>query len=110
MDLEPFDMFCVYHLHITPDNRYKKKIRQREINGYFECSGDEFHDTLRRYGMDRKSVHRSGFDISLARLDMRVAPEGLDKRELARVLFDEFLEKNPGVRTFLGESGAAQTG
>ena len=108
--LEPFDLFCAYHLGITPDNRYKKQLSKREVTQIFSCSADDLHDALRRFSMDNNSVRSSGFDLQVARLDMQVAPEGLDKRELARVLFDEFLDYNPEVRPFVEEEGGEDQG
>jgi len=44
--------------------------------------------------MDHQTLKDVDYDLSLARLDVRVAPEGIDKKELARPLFDEFAELN----------------
>lgn len=49
---------------------------------------------LRSCGMDKHTLRDVDFDMSLAQLDIRVAPDGIDKREIARPLFDEFVEMN----------------
>lgn len=50
---------------------------------------------LRACGMDKFTIRNVDFDMSLAQEDVRVAPEGIDKREIARNLFHEFIELNP---------------
>lgn len=94
LELTPFELFCTYHLGITEDHGYRKP-RSREIARRFDVSLDELHAALRRLRLDRNAIDDADFDISLARLDIRVAPEGIDRRELARGLYDELLERNP---------------
>jgi hypothetical protein len=51
---------------------------------------DEIRGALEASGLDDVAVKNSGFDMSLARLDVKLAPEGIDKREIAKGLFEEF--------------------
>ena len=39
-----------------------------------------------RQGIDLDTIHRTEFDLELARLDIKVAPEGINKTEVARQL------------------------
>lgn len=94
LKLEPFDLFCSYYLGITPDNRYKKP-NVGVLAQQFGCSPNDIELTLRKHGMDKHTLKSVEYDMSLAQLDVRVAPDGLDKRELARPLFEEFCEVNP---------------
>ena len=95
--LTPFDLFCAYHLGITEDNGYSKPVA-RDCARRLRVSIDEMHDALRDFGLDNKSLDEYDFDLSMARLDIRVAPEGIDRREIAKVHFDELLELNPSLR------------
>ncbi|MFU8803312.1 MAG: hypothetical protein ACNA8W_05845 [Bradymonadaceae bacterium] len=97
-EITPFELFCVYHLGIAEDNRYRQQ-NVRDVARRFDCSPHELEEALKRFGLDKDTLRQAGYDISLAQLDMQVAPEGVDKRELAKVLFSEFLELTPEVAT-----------
>ncbi len=95
--LTPFELFCAYHLGISDDNRYRPP-NIREVARRFDVSQGEIEQALKRFGLDRDAVRKIGYDMSLAQLDMQVAPEGIDKRELAKVLFSELVEMSPAVQ------------
>lgn len=94
--LTPFELFCTYHLGISEDNRYRPS-NIREVARRFEVSQGELEQALKRCGLDRENIRKIGYDMSLAQLDMQVAPEGIDKRELAKVLFSELVEMHPEI-------------
>ncbi|MEM1349762.1 MAG: hypothetical protein AAGI01_14465 [Myxococcota bacterium] len=98
--LTPFELFCAYHMGITPDNKYRRPSA-RDVARRFDVSVDEMHDALRTFAIDNNSMDELDFDISLARLDVRVAPEGIDRREIARVHFDELVESHPRLRMII---------
>lgn len=93
LHLNAFELFCSYHLGITPDNGYKKP-NIRDVARYFDRSTKEIENALRECGLDNATAKGVDFDFSLAQLDVRVAPDGIDKREMVRPLFDEFVEAN----------------
>ena len=93
LHVNAFELFCTYHLGITPNNKYKKP-NVRDVARYFDRKPHEIDDALKQCGLDNASCKSAGFDISLAQLDIRVAPEGLDLREIAKPLFEEFVELN----------------
>ena len=47
---------------------------------------------LKEYGMDSASLLDRDFDMALAQLDIQVAPEGINRTELGRSIFENFLE------------------
>lgn len=96
LELNPFEVFCAWHLGITADNKYRKP-RLNEVARRFDVSTNEMQDALERFGMDKKTLAECRYELSLAQLDIRVAPEGIDRRELAKNLFAELLEMNPTV-------------
>lgn len=104
-ELAPFDLFCMYHVGISDDNKYRKPSA-RDCAQRLSVSLDEMHDALRDFGLDNNAFEAYEFDVSLARLDVRVAPQGIDKREIARVHFDELLEFNPSLQTLLSDLAA----
>lgn len=97
LELDAFELFCTYHLGITSRNTYERP-NARDVARRFNVSVDEMHDALRRFGIDNNALKDCDFDISLARLDIRVAPEGIDRREIAKMLFNEMLEINEEAR------------
>lgn len=99
-EMSAFELFCVYHLGIAEDNRYRQQ-NLREVARRFDCSTQEIEEALERFGLDKDTLRKAGYDISLAQLDMQVAPEGVDKRELAKVLFSDFLDTTPQIATLI---------
>lgn len=95
-----FDLFCAYWLGIGENNTYRKP-NIRDVSRRFDRSTREIEEALKYCGMDIDAVKRSGYDMSLAQLDISVAPEGIDKRELAKGLFEEFVELNPNFKDWV---------
>jgi hypothetical protein len=96
-ELSAFELFCACYLGITENNNFRKQSLG-EVAQRFRISTEEVKRALKSYGMDRESMRRSSFDMSLAELDMKVAPGGLDKKELARPLFEDFLLATPEAK------------
>jgi hypothetical protein len=94
-ELNAFELFCAYHLGITKDNRYQNQPSLKNVAKQFGRNRNQIRDALSASGLDDESMRASDYDLSLARLDIKVAPDGIDKRELARPLFDEFVETHP---------------
>lgn len=92
--LNAFELFCAYHLGITDDNRYSRPS-MKDVTRRFDRTQKEIQRILHKCGLDKGSLRECGFDISLAQLDIRVAPDGIDKREIARTHFEEFVDMNP---------------
>ena len=42
--------------------------------------------------MDSASLLDRDFDMALAQLDIQVAPEGVDRMELAKTIYEDYLE------------------
>jgi hypothetical protein len=47
---------------------------------------------LQEYEMDPDTLLNRDFDMALAQLDIQVAPEGVDRTELARNIYEDFLK------------------
>src|SRR5690606_12765365 len=103
LELTPFELFCTYHLGITEENTYRRP-NARDVARRFRVSVDEMHDALRRFGLDQRALDRYDFDINLALLDVKVVPEGIDRREIARVHFDELIETNEALRQLIADA------
>lgn len=94
-ELTAFDLFCSYHLGIFENNSYRDPSL-KQVAKLFGRSYEDIRDALNSCGLDDDTIRQADYDLSLARLDVKVAPDGIDKRELAKNLFDEFVAAHPG--------------
>lgn len=90
-NIDPFDLFCAYHLGITPDKTYKQ-ANINQVAARFKVDPATIHTAVKNYRMDSASLLDLDFDMALAQFDIQVAPEGVDRVELAKGVYEEFLE------------------
>ncbi len=90
-DIEPFELFCAYHLGITQDRGYKPS-NINEVARRFRTDPATIKQALKEYSMDPAALMDRDFDMALGQLDIQVAPEGVDRKELAKNIYQEFLE------------------
>jgi hypothetical protein len=88
---DAFALFCAYHLGITVSNGYHKP-QPDEVARRFGLSPKELKELLKKFDLDEESIRRTDFDLSGAQLDIRVAPEGMSRIEIARDLFQDLIE------------------
>jgi hypothetical protein len=99
--LDAFNLFCAYHLGIGPDNTY----RQTNLNQVAQRFGVEpavIRQATKDFGFDPGTMLDKEFDLALAQLDIQVAPEGISKIELAKGIYDEFVNA-PDVKRDWGK-------
>ena len=89
--IDPFELFCAYHLGISPTNQYRP-ANINEVANRFKLDTGTTRQILKEYGMDSASLLDRDFDMAMAQLDIQVAPEGVNRTELARNIFEDFLE------------------
>jgi|TARA_B100000446_G_scaffold178724_1_gene192936 hypothetical protein len=89
--IDPFELFCAYHLGISSQNQYRPS-NINEVANRFKVDIGTTRQILKEYGMDSASLLDRDFDMALAQLDIQVAPEGIDRTELGRNIFEDFLE------------------
>jgi hypothetical protein len=104
--IDPFELFCAYHLGITANDEYKIQ-NIHEVARRFGTNAGALRQTLAAYGMDAEDLVHSGFDLASAQIDIMVAPEGISRRELARPLYDEFVGAPRKVRDWAREMADA---
>jgi len=87
--IDPFDLFCAYHLGITADGGYCfQNIHQ--VAQRFGTNAGVIRQVLSELDMDPDTVVHSAFDMTSAQVDIMLAPEGINRTELARELWAEF--------------------
>ncbi len=87
LELSPFSVFCAI-LGITATDGYARQERTA-VARRFGMSDEELRGYLDANGLSKPDLSDGEFDLESARLDMKVAPEGISRIELARTLFEE---------------------
>ena len=88
--LDPFNLSCAYHLGIGPKKEYKP-ANLNEVARRFGNEPGVVRQALKECGMDSAALLDRDFDMALAQLDIQVAPEGIDRMELAKSIYEDFL-------------------
>ena len=88
--LDAFNLFCAYHLGIGPKKEYKP-ANLNEVARRFGNEPGIVRQALKECGMDSAALLDRDFDMALAQLDIQVAPEGIDRMELAKSIYEDFL-------------------
>ena len=88
-NIDPFELFCAYHLGITKDKGYRT-ANINEVANRFRSEPGMIKQALKEYDMDPESLLDRDFDMGLAQLDIQVAPEGVDRLELAQGIYQDF--------------------
>lgn len=94
-ELNEFELFCAYHLRLDRDGKVGK-FGMNDIASRFGTDVSAIEQALADFAIDPKQID-SAFDMDLARLDIKVAPPGIDRVELARTIFQDFLDAGCGT-------------
>lgn len=87
--IEPFALFCAYHLGIAEDGGYRfQNIHQ--VAKRFGANAAVIKQLLAEFDMDSDTIIHGAFDMAGAQVDIMLAPDGIDRTELARDLFAQF--------------------
>jgi hypothetical protein len=91
--IDPFELFAAYHLGLGENKRFRP-VGIHEISKRFNCHQNDILHLLTLYSMDNKALDRlrGRFEVGWARQDIKAAPEGVDKEEIARDRYRDFLE------------------
>ena len=95
-NLDSFNLFCAYHLGIGPKKEYKP-ANLNEVARRFGQDPATVRQALKESSMDSASLLDRDFDMALAQLDIQVAPEGIDRMELAKSIYEDF-QASPHVK------------
>jgi hypothetical protein len=100
--IEPFTLFCAYHLGITEDDGYRfQNIHQ--VADRFRTNAAVIKQLLAEFELDSDTIIHSAFDMAGAQVDIMLAPEGVSRTALARGLYDEFRAAPRRARNWLEE-------
>ncbi|MCK6526058.1 hypothetical protein L6R50_00340 [Myxococcota bacterium] len=107
--IRPFDLFCALHLGITPHNTFRP-TNLAQVARRFNTTPEAIRALLTRYALDTPDLARARFDIGLAQLDMQVLPDGIDRTEQARMLWEDLLDASPATRRAVEQSTGGYAG
>ncbi|MCB9555840.1 MAG: hypothetical protein H6707_07015 [Deltaproteobacteria bacterium] len=88
---DKFQLFCSYYLGITPEDGYQKP-NVKEIARWHGMDVEQIESLLEEFDLKPATVKATSFDLVGAQLDIRVAPEGLSRTEIARDLYEQYIE------------------
>jgi hypothetical protein len=94
-ELTPFSVFCALYLGITEYDSYAE-LDPRAVSRRFDLGEGELQAYLEAHGIAEEHLQRAGLDVDSARFDIKVAPDGISRVELARTLFEEFQSNQDG--------------
>lgn len=103
--LDPFELFCAYHLGITEEGTYRFQ-NVHDVAKRFGVQPAEVRQALSEYGMDSDAVINSSFNMAVAQVDIQVSPSGVDLRTLAQMHFEDFLGAPRKARNWQKELAA----
>ena len=86
-----FGLFCAYHLGVTAGDGYQKPSLDETARRY-GISHDEVRALLSEHKLDPETMGQVKFDLEGAKLDVRLAPEGISRIEIARDQYAVYLE------------------
>jgi len=86
-----FGLFCACYLGVTPDDGYQKPSLEEAARRY-KIKPDEVKTLLAEYRLDRETVDQCDYDLEGAKLDVKLAPEGISRIEIAREQYTMYLE------------------
>ena len=99
-NLDPFELFCAYYLGITTEKHYRP-ANIHDVARRFNVESGVIRQVLQANGMDADTMLNIDFDLTMAQIDIQVAPEGVDRVELARALYDEFTHAPRKTRSLM---------
>jgi hypothetical protein len=88
-NIDAFELFCAYHLGIAEDGSYRFQ-NVHQVAKRFASNAGMIKQVLTDLGMDSDAIVHSTFDMASAQVDIMLAPEGVSRTEIAKVLFAEF--------------------
>lgn len=100
--LEPFALFCAYHLGLTGPQGYRF-MNVHQVARHFEVSVDDVQSALAAYQLDSDVLLHGGFDLAAAQADVQLSPAGVDLYGLARMHYDQLLAASPTARDWQRE-------
>ena len=105
MGNDPFVLFCLYYLGLTPEGEYRF-VNANQIAGQFNCTVDDLMGRLRKHGIHPDTVLNTDFPMARHQVDIQIAASEEAPQELkarAQTIYEEFLGTVGKKRDWLKE-------
>lgn len=105
MEKDPFVLFCLYYLGLTPEGKYQF-ANANKIAARLNCTVDDLMTTLRRLELHPDTVLNTDFPMARYQVDVQMAAEkeGADwLKEFAQRIYDDFRGHAGKSRDWLAE-------
>ncbi len=96
-DLDPFALFCAYHLGLTDDGTVEFQ-NGPTVARRFGVALEDLHEALAAYRLSADDIVNLDFDLTSARLDLELSPPGVDLGVLCAMHFEHFVTAPPRPR------------
>jgi hypothetical protein len=97
VEATPFSVFCALWLGITPHDGFRLEGPDA-VSRRFGLTREALDAFLAEHRLRAEDLRGAGFDVESARLDIRVAPPGISRVELARPMWRELRGADPARR------------
>lgn len=87
--IEPFALFCAYHLGITAEGGYRFQ-NIHHVAKRFGTNAGVIKQLLADFDMDSDTIIHTNFDMAGAQVDIMLAPDGINRTELGREFYEQF--------------------
>lgn len=105
MGKNPFELFCLYYLGMTPEGQYQFS-NANHIAARMNWSVDELMQTLRGHGLHPDTVVNTDFPLARYQADFQIAAENESPQRLkafAERIYEEFRGRGGKRRDWLAE-------
>ena len=93
---DPFDMFCLYYLGLTPEGEVRF-VNANQIAKRFNWTAQAVLDFLRKHRMHPDAVLNTDFPLARYQADLQIAAVGEDPQTLrlrAEMIYESFTQRS----------------
>ena len=105
--IDPFALFCAYHLGLDASGRVRFAHLHDVARG-FGVAPEEVTAALERHGLSAGRMLELDFDLAGAQLDIKASPPGVDLTSIAQMHWEKFLAAPERKRDWTAEAEEAQ--
>lgn len=105
MASDPFELFCLYYLGLTPEGAYRF-ANANQLAARLNCTVDDLMGALKGHGLHPDTVLNTDFPLARYQVDVQIAAENASPewmRDFAQRIYAEFLGHVGKRRDWLAE-------
>ncbi len=105
MGNDPFELFCLYYLGLTPEGDYRF-ANANQIAARLNCTVEDLMGTLHGHGLHPDTVLNTDFPLARYQVDIQIAAESASPewlKDFAERVYQEFRNHTGQSRDWLAE-------